>query len=192
MRLQRDYRESFSTKGKEIPDIVAIEDHMTSAGRMEPKEKFHNIMRHTFAGHYLRLTQSAAETALIMGNTEERIRSNYWELVKTEKEARQYFKIFPPQIVDIKKVELSDLSEDEAEAIKLERAIEAQEMQQMLSPFTAEHQELWDSFQSVIDDYVNGSRRKQQTLWSREEWINDSDFKRTEGGIEYHLHEFKD
>ncbi len=183
--LQKIYRTELLKQSKKIPDIVATEDKMESSGNIKAKEKFHNIMRHTFAGHYLRLKESVSKTALMMGNKEEKVRSNYWELVKTEREAQQYFKILPPVLVEIKEVDTSGLDEEETKNVLLERAVEAHNLQQLLNPFVEHHRELWDNFQKIIDEYTEHSHSKQQDVWKQSEWENSEHFNRTESGIEY-------
>jgi integrase len=173
--LQRKYRESFSDRGAEVPDIVATVEKPTSAGKLETKELHHNIMRHTFCGYHLKLYESAGKTAGIMGNSEKKVRSDYHEVVRYKKDAEMFFKILPPEIIEY---------EDETEGITLDQAVDAYLLCKRLFPYIHQdetHCELYQHNNKIVGDY--GCTEKVQ---SAAQW-RDEDVITTEGGTKYRL-----
>ena len=124
---QRDYRESFTKRNASVPDIVAVELKLTRSGKSEPKEKYHNIMRHSFCGYHLKLHESAGKTALVMGNSEKKVRSDYHEVVKYKQDAEMYFNILPPETIA--------RDENEGEEVTLEEAVKAKLLCDRLQPY---------------------------------------------------------
>ena len=109
-----------------MPDIVGVELKLTRSGKTEPKEKYHNIMRHSFCGYHLKLHESAGKTALVMGNSEKKVRSDYHEVVKYRQDAEMYFNILPPETIA--------RDENEDEQVTLEDAVKAKLLCDRLQP----------------------------------------------------------
>ena len=84
-------------------------------------------MRHSFCGYHLKLHESAGKTALVMGNSEKKVRSDYHEVVKYRQDAEMYFNILPPETIA--------RDENEDEQVTLEEAVKAKLLCERLQPY---------------------------------------------------------
>lgn len=174
----RKYRESFSKRGKPVPDIVATVMKPAYGGKLEPKEKYHNIMRHTMCGYHYKCYESAGLTGRIMGTSEARVRGDYYELVKSKEEAELYFKINPPVIPSDSDFEvLAKVDrEDQATLEKLRsRAVESYIQQELLNPFLKQHADLYNHHKKVIEEYTQKNLNRLHDVMSDAEWRSDPD-----------------
>ena len=185
----RKYRESFSKQGKPVPDIVATEMKQTTKG-IEPKEKYHNIMRHTMCAFHYKCFGSAGLTASIMGNSEKKVRSDYYEVVKSKQEAELYFRLNPPVILteeEMKKYSKEDFDKEETQKELRAKAVEAYIHQEMLNQFIEEHADMWKHYDRIIKAYTLGSASRMQDVWHDAEWRTDPDVTWVDGSPMYTL-----
>jgi site-specific recombinase XerD len=180
---QRKYRETFTNRGATVPDIVATEIKQERSGKRVPKEKYHNIMRHSFCGHHLKHYQSAGKTALLMGNSEKKVRSDYYEIVKNPLDARMYFEMPAPG----KPVWI----EGEEAIPTLDQAVKAwcvcQRLSGMFNGFDktqkAEYFDMYREYNDIVQRYPTF-----QEIASALEWDDgNEDVHTTDAGIKYKL-----
>ena len=113
-----------------------------------------------------------------MGNSEKRVRSDYYELVKSKDEAELYFKINPPVIPSVSDFEaLAKVDmEDQATLEKLRsRQSNPTSSRKLLNPFLKQHADLYNHHKGVIEVYTQKNLNRLHDVMSDAEWRSDPD-----------------
>jgi site-specific recombinase XerD len=110
----RKYRDHLHENRKQIPEIVATLEYEDGYGKKDIKAKNQNIMRHSFISYHMKLYNNAGKTAAIAGNSERQVESTYLEMVDDQRDAKLWFSINPPEIIDKSEIIEDQMTVDEA------------------------------------------------------------------------------
>ena len=177
----RKYRESIRANGKPIPEIVATLEYEAGNGKKEIKAKNQNIMRHSFISYHMKLYNNAGLTSAIAGNSERQVEGTYLEMVEDQRDAKLWFCINPPEIVNETASDGNRMTTDEAFDLYLKIKFMApntslsneiaETHDQMLSELT-----LWENEINEETGELN-----MQSLAKQKEWFDDPTVKWVDG-----------
>ena len=71
-------------------------------------------MRNSFISYHMKLYNNAGKTAAIAGNSERQVESTYLEMVEDQRDAKLWFSINPPEIIDKNEIIERQMTVDEA------------------------------------------------------------------------------
>ena len=177
----RKYRESIRANGKPIPEIVATLEYEAGNGKKEIKAKNQNIMRHSFISYHMKLYNNAGLTSAIAGNSERQVEGTYLEMVEDQRDAKLWFCINPPEIVNETASDGNRMTTDEAFDLYLKIKFMApntslsneiaETHDQMLSELT-----LWENEINEETGELN-----MHSLAKKKEWFDDPTVKWVDG-----------